>query len=291
MKYFYAKVGKGNTLANKYLSNDSPIGMPAIPIFFDCGPGNKEEFLGNNTGKEQGRNFFWCGENIGKATIVVINEGYLYLLRPKNEVFFLKSNKNTDYLKESEYVKLLPIEILLKQSLSDVPAILSSMTANAYYYSGTFREIRDSGNIRAIQSVLKTPISEFNYEDSSDLLYCLSSIELETLVAKIFEEAGCFVPAYRGGAIKDIDIFAKNMGSKDVRLGNISIPTNSCASIQVKRKTTLKKPPVGCNYLLSVNNDSDYILDIVRNLKNTKRWLVMSLNWIPKKVLRGYNVF
>lgn len=215
MKYFYSKIGKGNSLVQDYIiDGNTPIKTPAVPIFFNSEPSNRKEFLEKGDAKEQGINFFWCSDNLDKTTIIVIYEGELFLLKPTREIVFYEDGENG-------FIKLLPVEIIVRERLSNVPVILSSMTANAYYYTGTFREIKDIGNIRAIQSVRKYNLTPFNVDSPEDLLYCLGSIELETLIAKIFEDAGCFVPAYRGGAIKGIDIFVKNITKSDISIGDI----------------------------------------------------------------------
>ena len=290
MRYFYAKVGQGNSLASEYLQGATPIGVAALPIFFNGVPGNKEDFLKHGQAKEQGRNFFWCGDNPSQAKIVVINRGNLYVVLPRGGVEFWRCEEDTDQLKKNEYIKLLPIEVVVEKPLSDVPAILSSMTANAYYYTGTFREISDQGNVRALQSILGDSMSTFDFADPKDLLLCLSSIGLETLVAKIFEEAGCFVPAYRGGAIKGIDIFARNVQPTDISIGHIEIAADSEISIQVKRSSHMKKPPSGCDYLISLDNDASWILDIVVGMNETKSWLKRSLSWVPNSVLVEYGL-
>lgn len=288
MKYFYAQIGKGNKLAKEYLRGESALKTPAIPIFFDCEFGNRQEFLDKGGAKEQGRNYFWCSDNHANAIIVVINNGKLFLVRPEGEVVFWKCNQGSDSSKKSEYIKLLPISIILEKSLLQVPAIVSDMRTNAYFYSGAFREIRDLGNIRAIQTVLNVPERKFNFDHSEELLFCLSSMELQTLIAKIFEEAGCFVPAYGSGAIEGIDIIAKNMKSVDIVVGEYCIPANSSISFQVKRTTNLTSPTSGCDYLISINNNAKELLDVVRDTETTKQWLENSLSWVSNGVLLEY---
>ena len=80
------------------------------------------------------------------------------------------------------------------------------------------------------------------------LLECLGSVELETLVAKVFEAAGCFVPAYRGGCIQDLDLFAHNYRAVDIELDGLVVPAGERISIQVKGTSRLSACPdaVGC---------------------------------------------
>ena len=65
-------------------------------------------------------------------------------------------------------------------------------------------EKKYEGNIAAIKYL----IGELN-DFKIDPLKTLSSVQLETLVVKIFEKNGAFIPAWRGGTLKDIDIIAK----------------------------------------------------------------------------------
>jgi len=195
-KFYYAKMGKGNSLAENYLSGNNVLEKPAIPIFFNCEPDNKIDFLSQGNAKEQGRNFFECGTSNENKTIIIVNDGKVIFSEPAGDVIF----SQYDVVDGNPwYEKLLPIKIIKQESITAVPAILASITSNAYYYSGTFREIKDSGNIKAIEAIKDGNVSCIAQKDPCNLLECLSSFELETLIAKLLEENGCFVPAYRGG--------------------------------------------------------------------------------------------
>jgi hypothetical protein len=288
MNYYYAKIGEGNCLATDFLNGTTPINRPAIPLFFNKTPANREHFERDGQAKEQGANFFWCSDNPDQSRIVIINDGRLYVAKPTGPVEFWKSDRDLGYATVDDYIKLLPIKIICEKRLAEVPGILSSMTANAYYYTGTFRRISDPGNILALQSVLDIPLN--SCESTKDLLMCLSSIELETLVAKMFEEKGCFVPAYRGGAIKDIDIFAKNIRPITVTLHKLVLRPGETKSIQVKRHTALKEPPAGCDALISAEADADWIVEVIATLATTKSWLKESLSWVGPKTLQRFGI-
>jgi len=291
IKFFYAKLGRGNCLASEYLAGRTPINHVAVPIFFNGVPANRADFEKDSCAKEQGKNFFWCADNPNLGYIVIIHEGKIYLARPDGPVQFRNVPEDTRHLKAHEFHKLLPISIQDTRPLSGAPANLSSMTANTYLRSGTFREIRDKGNVRALQSLFKMPMDSLDCNDPEQLLGCLGSIELETLIAKLFEDSGCFVPAYRGGAIKGIDIFAKNLGPTDITVGNrIHIRSNSEVSIQVKRHSPLKEPPTGCDELISLTNDAEWLLGVIKDSEKTRKWLMQSFSWIPSDVLRNYGL-
>jgi hypothetical protein len=113
---------------------------------------------------------------------------------------------------------------------------LAGINSNAYIGRGTFREITHIGNIYAICATLRIPYPNLDTSKTyfQKLLGCLSSVELETLTAKIFEANGCFVPAYRGGTIKDIDLFIHNHSNNSIDLDGLILPSNSRKTIQVK---------------------------------------------------------
>jgi hypothetical protein len=53
-------------------------------------------------------------------------------------------------------------------------------------------------------------------------------------VAKLLEEAGLFVPAYKGGFMKDIDLMATNDSNEAIDLGGLHVPSRMTRTIQVK---------------------------------------------------------
>jgi hypothetical protein len=283
VRYFYAKIHEHNSLAGPYLGGEGEMRKPAIPIWFNCEPDDKAEFLDRGGAREQGRNFFWCGENNDHAYIVVIYEGKLFLAKPIGDVEFRHSRLRENV---EGFVKLLPIKKVKEMPLVEAPSVLASMTANTYYNTGTFREISDPGNIKALETVLFGKITKPEENNPEEILNCLGSVGFETLIAKLFEEQGCFVPAYRGGATQGIDIIAFNDSKNEIRVGHIEVPPGSAISIQVKRRTSLEKPPPGCDYLISVNRDSEWIIDVVNDTTHTKRWLERSLDWLPEDYLR-----
>lgn len=288
-RYFYSKIGDGNYLAQDYLAGHNELGAPAIPIYFDGTPANETDFLSGNSAKEQGRLFFECGASPSDKNVVVIHNGKVTVASPTSNVIFKKSTKHKDHI---GYVKLLPITIKSRPlSITEVPAILASMTANRYYYNGTFREIKDMGNLNALQYVTNRPISNPAKPSLAHLLECLSSFELETLVAKLLEEAGCFVPAYRGGNMKGADLFAYNDTNSVINIAGLTIPHGrKGVSIQVKRSNNkLSNPPAGIDYLVGIkvksgsnNFDQTWFLNSLNTSSATKGWLKRSLSWLPQ---------
>ncbi len=288
MKYFYSKLGQGNKLAARCLSGDLPIGTPAVPIFFDLDASSKEQFLSEGYAKEQGRNFFWCEENPEEARIVCLHAGQLYVLKPTGNVIFWECEESFGYAGPGKYVKLLPVELLIQRRFSEIPLILSSMSASAYYYMGTFREISDPGNLKALQSVVGETVDVIS--SPAELVQCLSSVEIETLVAKLFEESGCFVPAYRGGVLKDVDILARNTSEKTIELLGAVIPPGESVAVQVKRVGGKKQDGDGCDIFISAVRDAETILNAVIASESTRIWLARSLEWLPSQFLQNQSI-
>ena len=135
------------------------------------------------------------------TVIVTIDNGNVWLYRPIDEI--------TESIDESEYdgyVKSFPIEFLCdRKGVAEVPYILASMKENMYFSMGTFKQIRDKyvGNILAIDYLLGRDMLEVIRNVQFHPLDCLASVELETLIAKIFETHQCFVPSYRGTTTSD----------------------------------------------------------------------------------------
>ena len=92
---------------------------------------------------------------------------------------------------------------------------------------GTFKSIEDPnnpeshmnsyfGNIKALEYILKDKKEKVSVNSFSEYLECLSPIEFETLIAKLKEEEGYYVPAYKGGMLKDYDLICKKNGQQEM---------------------------------------------------------------------------
>ena len=191
-QFIYAKFDAANRSADRYLRGNGEIGSPCVPIYFDGSADNEEEFLTSGGAKRQGHLFFECGRNPANKFIVVIYGGEVVVLEPVGPIHFVKSEVQSGY---DGFVKLLPVREVIRQPVKDVPAILAGINANRYYSSGTFREISDNGNKIALQCIVDKSKVQIPLQCTPiHALECLSSVELETLVAKLFEELGCFCP-------------------------------------------------------------------------------------------------
>ncbi|MEA9418123.1 hypothetical protein VCX22_11590 [Aeromonas caviae] len=103
-KFIFAKIGAGNSLAGRYLSGNSEVNFPAVPIYFDCNCDNEEQFLKDGGAKEQGELFFECGRHPDDKYIVVIHEGNVHILRPSGSVQFKKSSVLVHIPVENEHL-------------------------------------------------------------------------------------------------------------------------------------------------------------------------------------------
>jgi hypothetical protein len=117
----------------------------------------------------------------------------------------------------------------------------------------------------------------------------LSSVEFETLVAKIFEESGCFVPAYRGGTMAGADLFAHNKSDSRISIGGLVIEPEASMSIQVKLKAHAKPLPSGIDLIVAGDAKetpnslgSKWLQTALKNSPNTARWLKSSIDWLPE---------
>lgn len=284
-RFFYAKIGEANALAEDYIAGASEIQRPAIPIYFNTDFDNRADFIARGGSKEQGDNFFWCSDNQAHGHAVVIHQGKLNILGVCGEVIFTRSTIHPKVV--NGFVKLLPIQPEKEFRLVDTPVVLASMTANAYYYTGTFREISDYGCLKALEMLTFGQMQSEEKGDPKWILSCLSSIELETMLAKLLEEHGLFVPAYRGGATKDIDIFAFNDSAISVTLTErIVVPAYSGVTFQVKRQSSRNCPPEGCDHLISVTNDAAWLVAALNRSPETNKWVKRSLSWLPSQHLK-----
>jgi len=285
-QFIYAKIDKANRSADPYLKGDCEIGIPCVPIYFNGSADNESDFLLSGGAKKQGQLFFECGRNPTGKYIVVIYGGEVVLLEPLGPIRFAKSQVQPGY---DGNVKLLPVREIVRQPVKDVPAILAGINANRYYSSGTFREISDNGNRTALQCLLDPSKVHIPSQCTAiDALECLGSVELETLVAKVFEELGCFVPAYRGGIIKDIDLFVHNNGSNNLSLCGIALLPKSKYAVQVKLRTHLKRTPDGVDFIITGSDASapsvfgaSWFSSAIKCSPTTRDWLFTSLSWLP----------
>lgn len=196
--------------------------------------------------------------------------------------------------------KSFPIQLFdgFPKRISDVPPILAGTKAHKFVTLGTFSKLSTksmAGNIAAIQAA--TGCWEDNF--TVDPLDCLASVELETLVAKLFEAHGCFVPAARGGVLPGVDLFVAPAGS--VQLGRLNLlarpgKNRNIYSIQIKKKAQINGALNGwlqrddTHVLITLDDTDDqsirhfgkeWLRDAINQTPAVGEWLMESLKWLP----------
>jgi hypothetical protein len=248
--------------------------------------------------------------------IVTIGSGHAWIYRPIGEP---KSGDKFGFERNGEWTFDLPkyyeVEFIADGiPIPSVPYILASMKANQAFSRGTFREIRSvaadelasyRGNVAAIQSLI-------GWEPgfSVDPLECLSSVEFETLIAKLVESDGFFVPAHRGGVLRDIDLFAYLESEAENRLLNVG--EQRVVSIQLKMAVRSKETRIQLRKWLQSSNKNflitlesrpsvelkefsdqgryltrDWVKSAVARAPSVDRWLSRSLQWAVKPAIRS----
>ena len=293
MDYFYLKLGRANALADDWLAGRNPLKRPAAPIFFDNR--TKADYAAGKGGKEP-REFVRRGTAPyrNRTLMVVVHAGEIWVLKPAGAVRFLPSELKEDGRHYTP--KAMPVEVVARRPSKEVPSVLAGIGANQYYTRGTFRPLNDWGNFKAVDWVAGRIGQGKHWKPTENgpdqLLECLGSTELETLVARLFEAKGCFVPAHRGGTMNDIDLFAHNDGLKPIRVGHLEIPAGGSVSIQVKRWAERMECPAGVDLLIGIGVEgpntfnSKQLLDLIRVQPAVREWLRRSLHWMPKDLRR-----
>ena len=289
-------MGAGNSEAKTWLDDcANPLGRPAAVIYFGD---NCRTKLPKGHNASQIKSFYRCGDEWQKqdCLIVVVGKGRVWILRPAGAVVELTKTPH-------DLWKMMPVDVVGRFAMKEVPPVLAGINANTYLSRGTFREIGNWGwgNQKAIACAAKLPIPEDQMAPENckaiRLFECLSSYELETLVAKLFEESGCFVPAYRGGVVRDVDVFVHNDQARDINLNGICISPGNKLAVQVKgwRAPGACPPEVDVLIGFDVNGtpncfDADWLLSCVQQSISTKAWLIRSLNWLPAEFLARFFV-
>lgn len=298
MNYFHLKLGTGNEEAEMRLAKEPP---EAVVYFDAC---NEDDYEAGQ-GKSQPRLFWERGfpENRANTVMVVISAGRLWVLRPAGPVCFGSAFDHPEGWKLTP--KVMPVEIVKRVWCKDVPPVLAGIGSSQHHGRRTFTRIDHWGNRKAIDFVLGRLNDDsfwldehWNLEEQSapQLLECLGSTEVETLVGKLFEAHGCHVPAYLGGTLKDIDLFAHNDRNESIRIGEVIIPAKQRISIQVK--TWSSSPcPQGVDYLIGLDAklgmnsfDAEWLLARVKECPSVSAWMKRSLDWLPAELFKKFGL-
>ena len=239
------------------------------------------------------------------ARIVSIGKKHLYIYKQLGELGDLKGDE-FELEKRERKTQIHPpkgfkIKMIAKESLKHCPLVLVTIKSNQWMARGTFKEIKDDnpllfGSYLAMNYLIGGSKKQQEVADFREYLQCLSSIEFETLIAKIYESKGYHVPAYKGGFMKNFDLFCTKDGEGTVSL-QIKLYLKSkhakiikefndtlfyCVNSEIKNKS-----------ITNIRNHSD-ILDDLNNLKEkerekVKRWLEKTLDWVKPNYDKARN--
>ena len=184
------------------------------------------------------------------------------------------------------------IKLLKKIKIVECPLVLATIKSNTRLTMGTFKSIEDPnnseshmnsyfGNIKALKYILNGKKEKIAVDSFAEYMECLSPIEFETLIAKLKEEEGYFVPAYKGGMLKDYDLICK----KDGRQENIQIKLNLSKDTYNKYKKKgliiycVSKSEKIVDPTVTIYDWQD-IEKLINKSPNTKKWLSQTLDWV-----------
>jgi hypothetical protein len=283
------------------------------PIFF--GPYKPEEYISalENNEKLEGLNkkqlreacnFIQLYKKDPEARLITIDEKiWIYKIagQIKHESTDVIVQKKRDQISEKIVPKYYDIKILETCKIEEAPYILATMKTNQAFSRNTFRMIDEKkyeGNIAAIKSL----IGELN-NCKIDPLKTLSSVQLETLVVKIFEKNGAFIPAWRGGTFKDIDIIAKfdgnipdNLFIKKIQEKKINIQVKIQLNDKNKVEDLIELLEKPNNILITADDKphddleeyheinyltSKWIKKQIYSYDEIKKWYEKCIEWLP----------
>ena len=184
--------------------------------------------------------------------------------------------------------KYMPVEIIKENKVKDVPHVLATLPCNQWYVRGTCREIKDYGVKQAINCRLGRQIDI--PESAQQLMRLLSPYELETLVFLILKREGLFVPAWRGGTLKGIDIIARNLNDYEIKIDPITFKPRESFTFQVKR-CEVKEHGGPADWTIAIDSErednrvltAEWLIEQLRKpgQRDTREWLENSLRWVP----------
>jgi hypothetical protein len=313
VQHYFSKIGPGNSLAPALLE-EQRLGDPVLAGFFRSV--RLPEIRDHN--RDQRPRFSyqaidlhrWAqGELPGYA--VNLAQGIFRIMEPTGAMYEMERDlfqktvgptPNTD-----DVPKLVPVRIIHEERITHIPTVLSQINASRRLSSSTFKEITgDFGISLAIDYLLfkggileQYPRSTPETRTMEHLLQCLGSNELITLIARLLQEHGLYVPAPNGGFVKNIDLFAFNDRPRTIDLAGLCVPGRSvfrsgAITVQVRDSSQETRPEVSpeVDYLIQLNaetstSDSGRVLNrawietMLRRSPETRTYLDRVLRWVP----------
>ncbi|HKK47593.1 MAG TPA: hypothetical protein VJ932_00755, partial [Alkalispirochaeta sp.] len=234
MRYFFLKLGPGNSFAVDLLSHEV-LGEPAAAGFFrsltvaDIDAHKDDEKIRFSY---QALDMYRWSHGELTGTAVTVAGGHVWLVEPTGPMADMARDQFQNLVGDTPHAddipKIVPVRVVAEERLSHVPTLLAQITSNRHLSSSTFKEIRDDfGNCIALDHVrFKRGLADTyptlgeGTRDAYHLLLCLGANELIALVARILEESGLSVPAPTGGFVKNVDLFAYNDRRRPVEVGS-----------------------------------------------------------------------
>ena len=308
MKYYYLQIKEGYKpffdCVDKWLDKNHFAAIFSLNSI--------DEFLSDKKGlSKDSKNFvktFY--ENKEESILVSIGSkeennkksDYLYIYKKSGKISEYKGLSAkykvdiSHYKTKPDIVIGFPITLIAEIPVVKAPLVISTIKSNQYLSRGTFKElwkrpIKDDpestfnsyfGNRKAIDYLITgKSVQVDNFEQ---YLECLSSIEFETLIAKIKEEQGYFVPAYKGGSFKDYDILCFKKNKEEYIQAKLNLSKDT-----FKDYKDIKDLNIYCVHSEVDKQKYQNIFnyeDIQKQLEScpkTKEWLKRSLNWVSIK--------
>lgn len=311
-RYYYLKIGPGNSLAPPLLAEER-LGHPVVAGFFrdvrlpeirDHNPEQRPRF------SRQAIDLYNWAEGELPGYAINLAYGVCRVLEPTGGMYemerdlFEKTVGPTPH--KDDIPKLVPVRIAFEERITHIPTLLSQINGNRRLSSSTFKEITDDfGYLLAIDYVLfkgglLNRYRRFAKETRTveNLLRCLGGNELIDLVARVLEEQGLYVPAPTGGFVKNVDIFAYNDKPFEKDLAGVVVTPrrafrSGAITVQVRGIAADTRPErsPGVDYFLQLNADDDleddHILNhtwldtMLRRSPRTRWWINRVLRWVP----------
>lgn len=321
VRHYFTKIGPGNTLAPPLLG-EQRLGEPVLAGFFRAV--RLPEIRDHN--REQRPRFSYQAIDLyrwaqGELEGFAINlaQGVLRILEPTGAMYEMERDLFEKTVgptpNKDDVPKLVPVRIVQEERITHIPTILTQINANRRLSSSTFKEITgDFGLGLAIDYVLfkgglleQYPRSTPETRTVDHLLQCLGTNELITLVARLLQEHGLYVPAPNGGFVKNIDLFACNDRPREIELEGLRVPGRSAfrsgaITLQVRDSAQETRPEVSpeVDYLIQLNAETDtsesarvlnrdWIEKMLRRSPRTRGYLDRLLRWVPfaGSIIRG----
>lgn len=326
VRHFFTKTGPGNSLA-PILLGETRLGSPALAGFFrsvrlpEIRDHNREQ---RPRFSYQAIDLFRWAEGEVEGYAVNLAQGVFRILEPVGSMYEMERELFERTVgptpNQDDVPKLVPVRIVYEERITHIPTVLTQINANRRLSSSTFKEITgDFGISLAIDYLLfkggllqQYPRSTPETRTVEHLLQCLGGNELISLVARLLQEHGLYVPAPNGGFVKNIDLFAYNDSPRAVELPGLRVPGRStfrsgAITVQVRDSAQDTRPEVSpeVDYLIQLNAEVDESPDDGRRpgrvlnrqwietmlciSPRTRQYMDRLLRWVPfaGTIIRG----